>query len=101
MLWAYRGLIKKSIKFSPYKLLLGRKMRMPLDELVEQWNGRGNEKNLNVIKYLRLLKEKIAVVQEIAKTNEAETKSTYREYHDWKAIDKNFEEGDYVLIFQP
>ena len=34
VLWAYRGTMHATTGFSPYQLLFGREMRMPLDELV-------------------------------------------------------------------
>ena len=34
VLWAYRGTVHKTTDFSPYHLLFGKEMRMPLDQLV-------------------------------------------------------------------
>ena len=41
ILWAYCGMIHKATGFSPYELLLSREMKMPLDQMVHYWKGKG------------------------------------------------------------
>ena len=40
VLWSYRGTIHKTTGFSPYQLLFGKQMRMPLDQMVRYWQGK-------------------------------------------------------------
>ena len=40
VLWAYRGTVHKTTGFSPYQMLYGRPMRMPLDQMVRYWRGK-------------------------------------------------------------
>ena len=43
VLWSYRGAIHKTTGFSPYQLLFGKQMRMPLDQMVRYWQGKEGE----------------------------------------------------------
>ena len=40
VLWSYRGTIHKTTGFSPYQLLFGKQVRMPLDQMVRYWQGK-------------------------------------------------------------
>ena len=101
LLWAYRGTTHKSTGYSPFELLYGRPMRTPLDELIELWTVKDEESGREVIEYLRLLREKMALVRDIAYTNEVQQKKEQKYYHDKKAVPRQFEVGDYVLVFRP
>ena len=76
-------------------------MRTPLDELVELWTVKDEESGREVIEYLRLLREKMALVQDIDYMNEAKQKKEQKYYHNKKAIPRQFEVGDCVLVFIP
>ena len=99
--WAYCGMTQKSTGYSPFKFFYGRPMRTLLDELVELWTVKDEESTREVIKYLRLLRGKMALVRDIAYPNEAKQKKEQKYYHDKKAVPRQFEVGDYVLIFRP
>ena len=73
LLWAYRGTTHKSTGYSPFKLLYGRPMKTLLDELVEVWTVKDEDSGREVIEYLCLLHEKMALVRDTAYTNEAKT----------------------------
>ena len=70
VLWEYQGTIHSSSGFSPYEHVFGRTMKTPLDELSKYWKGKREEKDMEVVEYLRLLKEKLDIVREMATTNE-------------------------------
>ena len=101
VLWAYRGTIHSSTGFSPYELVFGRTMKTPLDKLSKYWKGKREEKDMEVVEYLRLLKEKLDIVREMATTNEKEAKLAHKRFHDTKSVERNFNVGDCVLVFQP
>ena len=101
LLWAYRGTTHKSTGYSPFELLYGRPMGTPLDELVELWTVKDEESGRELIEFLRLLREKMALVRDIAYTNEAQQKKEQKYYHDKKAVPLQFDVGDYVLVFRP
>ena len=100
LLRAYRGMTHKSTGYSPFELLYGRPMRTPLDELFELWTVKDEESRREVIEYLCLLREKMALVRDIAYMNEAKQKKEQKYYHDKKAVPRQFEVGDYVLVFR-
>ena len=52
VLWAYRGTMHATTGFSPYQLLFGREMRMPLDELVRFWKGKEIQSEVDVTEYI-------------------------------------------------
>ena len=65
--------------------------------------GRRNKERriFEVVKYLRDLGDKLEIVQGIATIKEKEAKLALKKYHDDKAIERSFNVGDYVLVFQP
>ena len=48
VLWAYRGTVHATTGFSPYRLLFGREIRMPLDELVKFWKGKEVQSEVDI-----------------------------------------------------
>ena len=54
-----------------------------------------------MLEYLTDLGDKLEIVQGIATIKEKEAKLAHKKYHDDKAIERSFNVGDYVLVFQP
>ena len=54
-----------------------------------------------MVEYLRDLGENPKIVQEMAMIQENEAKLAHKKYHNDKAIERSFNAGDYVLVFQP
>ena len=53
VLWAYRGMMHATTGFSPYQLLFGREMRVPLDELVRLWKEKEIQSEVDVTEYIK------------------------------------------------
>ena len=53
------------------------------------------------MEYLSALGDKLEIVRGMATIKEKEAKLAHKKYHDDKAIERSFNVGDYVLVFQP
>lgn len=83
-----------STKCSPYFMVFGRQMRLPIDcSLIPKDNIPKTVKQ-----YIDEIKENIETSQQIAKVNLAESKEKQKEYHDRKAEIPNYRIGDKVLL---
>ena len=101
VLWAYRGTVHATTGFSPYKLLFGREMRMPLDALVSFWKGKEVQSEMDITEQIEVMRANMEVVRDIAQQNEEREKRAQKHYHDRKVVERNFEVGDFVLVFRP
>ena len=101
VLWAYRGSIYSTTGFSPYQLLFGREMRMPLDELVRYWKGKEKECAVDITEHIQTMQENMEIVREMAQESERKEKGLQKKNYDRKAQSRNFEVGDFVLVFRP
>ena len=101
VLWAYHGTVHATTGFSPYKLLFGREMRMPLDELVRFWKGKEVQNEMEITEHIEVMRANMEVVRDIAQQNEEREKRAQKHYHDRKVVERKFEVGDFVLVFRP
>ena len=101
VLWAYRGTLHATTGFYPYKLLFGREMRMPLDELVRFWKGKEVQSEVDITEHIEIMRANMEVVRDIAQQNEEREKRAQKHYHDRKVFERKFEVGDFVLVFRP
>ena len=101
VLWAYHGTIHKTMGFSPYELLFGRKMKMPLDQMVRYWKGKEKENESGVTEYIHILRVNMQMIRDLAYEKEVEEKVKPKHYHDLKTKDQTFAMGDFALVFRP
>ena len=76
-------------------------MKTPIDQLAKYWQGEKQGKEVAIVPCLRNLGEKLTTVRELVSENEGKAKSCHKLYHDGKAMNRNFEFGDQVLVFCP
>ena len=79
LLYAYRGTVHRPTGFSPYQMLFGRVMRMPLDTMVRFWKGKEESGENTSVEFVQALKSNIEVVRELAlerETKEKKAKNT-------------------------
>ena len=74
VLWAYRGTVHATTGFSSYKLLFGREMRMPLDELVRFWKGKEVQSEMDITEPRSYESKYGGVVRDIAQQSEEKEK---------------------------
>ena len=101
VLWAYRGTVHKTTGFSSYQMLYGRHMRMPLDQMVRYWRGKEEQGQNTTIEFVETLKANMQVVRDLAYEKEIKEKESQKFYHDKKSVVRNFDVGEYVLVFRP
>ena len=101
VLRVYLRKIHGTTGLSPYHLLFGRVMWLPLDELTVYWKGKEETNVLDVVEYVKVLKANIGLVQEMAQKNEQKQKESHKYYHDQRAVDRVFNVGEFVLVFCP
>ena len=100
-MWVYRGTTHKTTGFSPYHLLFGRPMRMPLDQIVSYWQGKEERNECSTTEYIATLKVNLKLVRNMANGREIKKKERQKVYHEWKSVVREFSVGDYVLVFRP
>ncbi len=54
---------------------------------------------MDIVEYLRLLKEKILIIQELSQKHKEKAK-VHQKYLYRKSSVRSFEEGDYMLVFR-
>ena len=100
LLFAHREVPQASTGFSPFELLYGRAVRGPLDVLRESWEAAKKSED-SVVSYILLLREKLEKISQLARSNLQSAQRTQKEWYDWSARERSFQEGEQVLIVLP
>ena len=85
VLCAYRGTVHATTGLSPYKLLFGRKMRMPLDKLVRFWKGKEVQSEMDITEHIEVMRANMEIVRDISQQNEEREKRAQKHYHNMKS----------------
>ena len=92
VLWAYWGTSPETTGFSPYQIMHGREMNIPMDELACFWGGgEGEKKEVDTVEYIQVVKANMGLVQEMTREKEKENQKFY---YDRKTIERKFIVGD-------
>ena len=91
----------KTTGFSLYQMLYSRPMRKPLDQTVRYWRGKEEQGQNTTIEFVETLKVNMQVVRDLAYEKEIKEKESQKFYHDRKSVVRNFDVGEYVLVFRP
>ncbi|XP_059076666.1 uncharacterized protein LOC131875945 [Cryptomeria japonica] len=97
--WADRVTFKKSIGFSPYELVYGKEVRLPLNNLLPVYKFVTEE----VSEEVNFMEDRLMALAELDEFGrEAQERNLQRQQmvkalHDRKACDMSFEEGEWVL----
>ena len=94
-------MVHKTTGFSPYELLFGKEMRMPLNQLIRYWKGKEEEDTSSVSGYIHTLQANMELVREMAFEREKGEKVKQKEQYDKRARERAFEVDDFVLVFRP
>ena len=78
VLWAYRGTVHSATGFSPFHLLFGRKIHMPLDELTRYWRGKEENSTVDVAEHIQVMQVNMELVREVAYHKETKKRSPRR-----------------------
>ena len=72
---------------------------MPLDELVRCWKEK--DSTVDITEHIQTMRENMEIVRDMAQESEKKEKGLQKKIHDRKAQSRNFEVGDFVLVFRP
>ena len=102
VLFAYREVPQASTGFSPFELLYGRKVRGPMDILLEIWSGNTMSEDVrNTYQYVVDLRNKLEDTCRIARNNLIEAQGKYRHHYDKKTRSRVFKVGQSVYLLLP
>jgi hypothetical protein len=94
---SYRSSIATSIGFSPFRVLFGRDMRVPIDNALLQHY----ETFPDIQSYMAKLIPKLKLTQELAKQNLNDSNQTTKEMYDKKTAEPSYALGSKVLLHDP
>lgn len=101
-LFAYREVPQESLKFSPFELLYGRTVRGPMQVLRKLWTKEEADPELRTTaEYVVDLRNRLEETCRIARENLGRAAERYAGAADRKAVDRQFKEGDEVLLLLP
>ena len=102
LLFAVRDSKQESLGFSPFEMLFGREVRGPLRVLRETWCSVNPSVKLQTVsQYVQKLKETLAKVHDIARSNLKSSQATMKSYYDKKSKVRSFSVGENVLVYLP
>ncbi|XP_040079039.2 uncharacterized protein LOC120850576 [Ixodes scapularis] len=102
LLFAYREVPQASLRFSPFELLYGRRVRGPLAILKELWSNEALKEDMKTTYgYILELREKLEETCKLAHVRLHEAREKYKKYYDRKSCNRNMKQGDLALILLP
>ncbi|XP_037801935.1 uncharacterized protein LOC119596676 [Penaeus monodon] len=101
-LFAYREIPNSSLKFSPFELLYGRKVRGPLSILHDLWTNDGIDNEVKTTyQYVLDLRSRLEETAKLAASHANISSKNYKAYYDLKSRPRKLEIGDEVLVLLP
>jgi hypothetical protein len=96
VLWAYRTVEQASSGFTPYEAMFGASPRLPVDVALREGKTYGDLTEYSRKLILRLQNTRTQLLENLKHAREMQAK-----YYNRKANPKQFEEGDWILLFKP
>lgn len=100
VLFAYRETPHTTTGFSPFKLMLGRNPKGPLDVLKQDWSGTAS-KSQGLVSFVTDIYRRLEHATAAATELEDGAKNKMKQYYDRGARNQVFQVGDLVLILKP
>ena len=102
LLFAYRETVQESTGFSPFQVLYGRQVRGPLSILKQLWTKELEDgKVKTTYQYVVDLRERLEETIQLVQDELEKSSKRYKHYADSKAKDRQFQQGDEVLLLLP
>jgi len=99
IMYGYRATVSTSSTLcSPYQMMFGRQMILPIDIALEQ------QKSLGTVKadqYVDELVKKLQMVHQVARSNERDYQEAYKERYDAESKDTDFKPGTVLWLKSP
>ncbi|XP_063315604.1 uncharacterized protein LOC134615116 [Pelobates fuscus] len=99
LLFAYREVPQESTGFSPFELLLGQKLRGPLDLVREHWEGVVDQEGIPIVPYVLELRDQLKELTPLVRENLQAAQEHKRKWYDKGA--RTFQVGQMVLVLKP
>ena len=102
LLFVYGEVPQESTGFSPFELLYGRRVRVPLDVTVlkESWTE-CSAKETPVIAHVVEMRDRVEEMSKLVKKNVERTQQKQKAVYDRRARPRSLEVGDDVLVLLP
>ncbi len=97
VMFACRAAPHANTGYSPFELVFGRQLRGPLDIMHEGWMG-GDLQQSIAVEWIEQLREKLALVWEVAVEKEGRVKEKMAQRSEQRAKMRHFSRGDQVLV---
>ena len=102
LLFAYREATQESTGFSPFQLLYGRQVRGPLTILKQLWTKDIQDDEVRTTyQYVVDLRERLEETCQIVQEQLGKSSNRYKYYADMGKKDRQFQQGDEVLLLLP
>jgi len=102
LLFAYREVLQKSTKFSPFELVYGHTVRGPLALLKELWEGNVDEpETRTAYEYVLNLRERLEETCKMASSELQNAQEVAQRYYDLRTRERKLKVGDDVLLLLP
>uniref|UniRef100_A0A8C5QCI0 Gypsy retrotransposon integrase-like protein 1 n=1 Tax=Leptobrachium leishanense TaxID=445787 RepID=A0A8C5QCI0_9ANUR len=101
LLFAYREVPQESTGFSPFELLYGRRVRVPLALIRERWEGKLGSSKTSVVEYVLKFRERMQAIMGEVYDNLKAAQSKQKQWYDRGARERVFEVGQKVLVLIP
>src|SRR5437867_33700 len=99
IMYGYRATVSTSSTLqSPYRMMFGRDMILPIDIELSDQKSTGSAQ---ADEYVRELVEKLKIIHEVARENEREYQEEYKKRYDKDSKDTNFKPGTIVWLKSP
>jgi hypothetical protein len=98
---AYRDMPHCSTKYSPYYLVSGRDMRLPIEDDWKPNLGERDMKQDESVTHVKLLVERLREANQVAGRQSKLSHETAQRYYDRQTKPQRFSKGDFVYVHDP
>ena len=100
VLFAYRKVSQETTGFSPFELLYGREVRVPLDVIRETWQA-DMSSGESIMSYVVGMRERLEAMAELVKENVGKAQRRQKELFERQARERELKVGEKGLILLP
>ena len=98
LLFATREVVQESLGFSPFELVFGHTVRVPLKALKEKWLNEDQEKQMDLLDYVCTFKNRLQVACKAAQENLEKSQQKMKEQYDKGTKERQLRTGDTYIV---
>ena len=99
VMMAYRSSVHETTRCTPFKLMFGREVRLPIDLMFGQVPD--HDTQMSTTDYARHLRDRLESVFEYARVHITSGQRRQKEYYDRKAVKRPYSVGNHVWLYTP